>query len=68
MSRAEISNRVVDYLKENIRVFNSYALCSRVGISPSLLTRILNGDRRMTWKTTEKFRQVFQEMKIDVLS
>jgi hypothetical protein len=39
MNHAEITMKLLDYLKENNSLFNSQNLCAYVGISPSLLTK-----------------------------
>ncbi len=68
MTNWEITEKVMAYLKENHRLFNCQNLCIQAGVSPSLLSKMLKGERHMSWKTVKKFAEVFRRMKIDVLS
>ena len=59
----EEKDRFTDFLRENSIKMNDFA--DNCGISPTLLTLIVKGERTITEKTIKKFAENGFEIKID---
>lgn len=61
----ELIEGMTAYLRANYRCFNLDSLAGKAGISTSLLSRIINGERNMTIKTFDKLLITLDSLGID---